>query len=107
MTELATPEDVRRTLARQIVVGELRPGQRLGAERALAAELGVSRALLRQALSILEDGGMIRLAEIEIIGGSKNGCAHGFLGMEPEFNENRPRVARKTAARRASPWPKA
>lgn len=60
MTELATLEDVRRTLARQIVAGELRPGQRLGAERALAAELGVSRALLRQALSILEDGGMIR-----------------------------------------------
>lgn len=60
MTELATPEDVRRTLASQIATGELRPGQRLGAERALAAELGVSRALLRQALSILEDGGMIR-----------------------------------------------
>jgi GntR family transcriptional regulator len=60
MTELATPEDVRRTLASQIAAGELRPGQRLGAERALAAELGVSRALLRQALSILEDGGMIR-----------------------------------------------
>ena len=60
MTELATPEDVRRTLARQIAAGELRPGQRLGAERAMAAELGVSRALLRQALSILEDGGMIR-----------------------------------------------
>ena len=60
MTELATADDVRRTLARQIVAGELRPGQRLGAERALAAELGVSRALLRQALSILEEGGMIR-----------------------------------------------
>jgi GntR family transcriptional regulator len=60
MTELATPEDVRRALAMQIVAGELRPGQRLGAERALAAELGVSRALLRQALSVLEEGGMIR-----------------------------------------------
>lgn len=61
MTEpLATPEDVRRILARQIAAGELRPGQRLGAERALAAELGVSRALLRQALAILEDGGLVR-----------------------------------------------
>src|SRR3984957_9943517 len=58
--KLATPEDIRRTLAGQIAAGELRPGQRLGAERARAAELGVSRALLRQALSILEDGGMIR-----------------------------------------------
>jgi len=60
MTELATPEDVRRVLARQIAVGELRPGQRLGAERAMAADLGVSRALLRQALASLEDAGLIR-----------------------------------------------
>jgi GntR family transcriptional regulator len=60
MTALATPEDVRRVLAQQIVAGELRPGQRLGAERAMAAELGVSRAMLRQALAILEEGGMIR-----------------------------------------------
>jgi GntR family transcriptional regulator len=58
--EEATPEDVRRVLAQQIVAGELRPGQRLGAERAMAAELGVSRAMLRQALAILEEGGMIR-----------------------------------------------
>lgn len=55
-----TPEDVRRTLTDQISAGRLRPGQRLGAERALAAELGVSRATLRQALSALEDGGLVR-----------------------------------------------
>jgi GntR family transcriptional regulator len=60
MTEPATADDVRRVLARQIAVGELRRGQRLGAERAMAAELGVSRALLRQALASLEDAGMIR-----------------------------------------------
>jgi GntR family transcriptional regulator len=60
VTELATADDVRRVLASQIAAGELRPGQRLGAERAMAAELGVSRALLRQALAILEDGGLIR-----------------------------------------------
>jgi GntR family transcriptional regulator len=60
MSEQASPEDVRAILARQIAAGELRPGQRLGAERALAAEMGVSRALLRQALAIMEDGGMIR-----------------------------------------------
>lgn len=58
--ELSTAEGVRRVLARQIAAGDLRPGQRLGAERALAAELGVSRALLRQALAILEEGGLIR-----------------------------------------------
>jgi GntR family transcriptional regulator len=55
-----TPEDVRRILADQISAGRLRPGQRLGAERALAASLGVSRAILRRALSSLEESGMVR-----------------------------------------------
>jgi GntR family transcriptional regulator len=54
------PEDVRRVLAERISAGRLRPGQRLGAERALAAELGVSRATLRQALAVLEDSGLVR-----------------------------------------------
>jgi GntR family transcriptional regulator len=51
---------LRRDLAQQIASGELRPGQRLGAERTMAAELGVTRAVLRRALAALEDGGMIR-----------------------------------------------
>lgn len=55
-----TPEEVRRALAEQIDSGRLRPGQRLGAERALAAEFGVSRATLRQALAVLEEGGVVR-----------------------------------------------
>ena len=55
-----TPEEVRRTLAELIGSGQLCPGQRLGAERALAAELGVSRATLRQALAVLEEGGVVR-----------------------------------------------
>ncbi len=55
-----TPEDVRRILSDQIAAGHLRPGQRLGAERTLATELGVSRATLRQALAVLEEGGAVR-----------------------------------------------
>ena len=55
-----TPEDVRRILVGQISAGQLRPGQRLGAERTLAAELGVSRATLRQALAVLAENGMVR-----------------------------------------------
>ena len=39
-TPASTSEEVRRILARQIAAGELRPGQRLGAERELAAEMG-------------------------------------------------------------------
>ena len=56
----STPEDVRRILVGQISAGQLRPGQRLDAERALAAELGVSRATLRQALAVLAQNGMVR-----------------------------------------------
>jgi GntR family transcriptional regulator len=55
-----TPEEVRSALAERIGGGQLRPGQRLGAERTLAAELGVSRATLRQALAVLADGGVVR-----------------------------------------------
>ena len=43
-----------------ISAGELRGGQRLGAERDLAAGLGVSRSTLRQALSVLERDGVVR-----------------------------------------------
>jgi len=45
-----TPEEVRRALAEQIGSGRLRPGQRLGAERALAADgepIEFSRDLFR------------------------------------------------------------
>ena len=62
MTEVPpgkTPEEVRRALAEQIGSGRLRPGQRLG-ERSLAAEFGVSRATLRQALAVLEESGVVR-----------------------------------------------
>ena len=47
MTEVPagrTPEEVRRVLAEQIGSGLLRPGQRLGAERALAVELRTQAA---------------------------------------------------------------
>jgi GntR family transcriptional regulator len=55
-----TPEEVRRILSDQISTGLLRPGQRLGAERALATDLGVSRATLRHALAVLEESGLVR-----------------------------------------------
>ena len=53
-------EGVRRSLLEQIERGQLRPGERLGAERDLAAELGVSRSTVRQALAALEDAGVVR-----------------------------------------------
>lgn len=55
-----TADQVRRRLLEQISSGTLVPGQRLGAERDLAVELGVSRSTLRQALAALEAEGAVR-----------------------------------------------
>jgi GntR family transcriptional regulator len=53
-------ERVRRLLLDQIREGLLRPGERLGAERDLATQLGVSRSTVRQALAALEAAGEVR-----------------------------------------------
>ncbi len=53
-------EDARRRLLDQIGRGQLRPGERLGAERDLAADLGVSRSTVRVALAALEAEGVVR-----------------------------------------------
>lgn len=55
-----TAEKLRVWLLDQISSGALRPGQRLGAERDLAVEFGVSRTSLREALGALEWEGVIR-----------------------------------------------
>lgn len=60
MSEDSAVETVRRRLADEIAAGSLRPGERLGAERDLAADLGVSRATLRAALAKLADSGLVR-----------------------------------------------
>jgi GntR family transcriptional regulator len=53
-------DETRRRLEELITAGSLRGGQRLGAERDLAVELGVSRSTLRRALAALERDGQIR-----------------------------------------------
>lgn len=53
-------EEVRRRLLDQIGRGQLRPGERLGAERDLAIALGVSRSTVRAALATLEAEGVVR-----------------------------------------------
>jgi GntR family transcriptional regulator len=55
-----TADDTRRRLEAMVHDGSLRPGQRLGAERDLAVQLGVSRSTLRQALAALEGDGLVR-----------------------------------------------
>lgn len=53
-------ERVRRQLLDQIHRGLVPPGGRLGAERELALDLGVSRSTVRQALAALETEGEVR-----------------------------------------------
>jgi DNA-binding FadR family transcriptional regulator len=50
---------IARAIADGIVAGELRPGDRLPSERALAARYGVSRPLVREALRSVEELGLI------------------------------------------------
>jgi GntR family transcriptional repressor for pyruvate dehydrogenase complex len=56
-------EQVAETLRGRVVAGELEPGQRLPAETALAAEYGVSRATVREALRLLAAQNLVRTAK--------------------------------------------
>jgi GntR family transcriptional regulator len=53
-------EEARHRLLDLITSGNLRPGDRLGTERDLAAQLSVSRSTLRQALTALARAGAVR-----------------------------------------------
>ncbi len=54
-------EEVVAQIRRRVIQGQLRPGDRLPAERDLAAKLGVSRNTVREALRGLEMAGVLRL----------------------------------------------
>lgn len=53
--------EVARTLKTAIAAGQLVPGDRLPAERALAERLGVSRSSLRDALKVLSGLGLLEV----------------------------------------------
>jgi GntR family transcriptional regulator len=58
--ESSAAEDARVRLLDLISSGALRPGDRLGTERELAARLSVSRSTLRQVLAVLAQAGTVR-----------------------------------------------
>ena len=62
-------EEVCDRIRAQIAAGTLRPGDKLPAERDLAAQLGVGRNALREALRSLEIAGIVRLQK-----GAKGGA---------------------------------
>jgi len=67
-------DDVARQIREHIISGQLRPGDRLPAERDLAAQFQVARSTLREALRALELNGLIVLKK----GGSGGAfVAHG------------------------------
>lgn len=66
MLELSATQRAWRTVLERIedslLDGEVKPGERLPSERDLAADLGVSRSSVREALRVLEVMGLIRTA---------------------------------------------
>ena len=54
-------DDVIEQIRASIFRGDLQPGDRLPSERKLAAQFGVSRVTIRDALRVLEAGGLIRV----------------------------------------------
>lgn len=54
-------EEICDSIRRQLALGTLKPGDKLPPERDLAAQLGVSRNVLREALRSLEMAGVLRL----------------------------------------------
>ncbi len=54
-------EEITAQLRQRVIHGQLKPGDRLPAERDLAIKLGVSRNSVREALRVLETAGVLRL----------------------------------------------
>lgn len=84
----ALPEQIVRQLAGLVRRGELQPGDRLPAERALAGQLGVGRPTLREALRALQllgvldirHGGGVFVSELQP--DTLLGPLHSFLSLE-------------------------
>lgn len=113
-TTLSVPERLSVDLERLILDGQLAPGDRLPAERELAAHLGVSRVSIREALRELENRGLIdrRPGRGTIVlqpsdgAGITDGMLTGVASLHPELHDImelraiiEPPIARITANR--------
>jgi GntR family transcriptional regulator len=106
----ATPAhaQIEERLAEAIDRGDLRPGDRLPAERELADRFGVSRMTLRQALQTLERRGLVRRAV-----GRRGGTfvaepkierqSSGLAGLTQELRRQGHRAGARVLSARAGP----
>lgn len=77
-------EEVCGRIRERIASGDLKPGDKLPAERDLAQQFGVSRTVLREALRSLEFAGLVRLEK-----GAKGGAiiSDGGFGLTRSFSD--------------------
>lgn len=77
-------EEVCGRIRERIASGDLKPGDKLPAERGLAQQFGVSRTVLREALRSLEIAGLVRLQK-----GAKGGAIilDGGFGLTRSFSD--------------------
>jgi GntR family transcriptional repressor for pyruvate dehydrogenase complex len=61
VTDARAFEEIARQIRSELAEGRLRVGSRLPSERVMAAQMGVSRHVLREALRSLENAGLIRM----------------------------------------------
>ena len=54
------PQEIVASLTGALLAGELRPGDRLPSEQALATEFGVARTVVREAISQLKYDGIVQ-----------------------------------------------
>jgi GntR family transcriptional repressor for pyruvate dehydrogenase complex len=64
LTFAPTPSDqVAQTLLARIELGQLKPGEKLPSEAVLAPEFGISRAVVREAISRLKHEGLLGIRQ--------------------------------------------
>lgn len=110
-------KDIADKLRARILDGQYQDGERLPAERALARQLGVNRASLREALKELEHTGLVRIrrgdgtrvsdflrtATLDLMGHLLSAQRGDALRDLLEFRQIFGREAARLAARRADP----
>lgn len=75
---------IAKTLQNKILNGEYPPGEALPGQRALAIELGISRTVLREALSVLETLGLVEIRQAKgvFVPDPHNIASHGSRGID-------------------------